>query len=137
MAEILIMEDDAIFADLVAISLQAAGHSTTVAATGQEALETVRTRRMDLAIVDIFIRVDGFLTRDGGLLFLTRLRQQPPSAPFATLSSIPVIAMSGAVHHVGQEALLVTAGQFGANEVLAKPFRPDALLAAVGRLLPD
>ncbi|MGP6086697.1 response regulator [Antarctobacter jejuensis] len=136
MSNILIMEDDKVFADLISQSLTSAGHCPIVAATGQQALEIVRQQQIDLAIIDIYIRIDGYLTNDGGLLFLTRLRRQSPSAPFATDAYIPVIAMSGAVHHIGQETLLETASTFGANRVLAKPFPPRQLMDFIDTLLP-
>lgn len=137
MAEIVIMEDDAHFADLVGQSLTEAGHSVTIAPSGEAALEIVMNRRIDLVIVDILIMVDGALSPDGGLLFLTRLRQQSPSRPFKTPRDIPAIAMSGAVNNYWTKDLLNTAQSFGATEILAKPFPPAHLLELVARLTAD
>jgi len=134
MAEIVIMEDDAHFAGLVGQSLTEAGHSVAIAPTGEAALEIVMTRRIDLVIVDILIRVNGVLLSDGGLLLLTRLRQQSPSRPFRTPRDIPAIAMSGAVNTRWTKDLLKTAHSFGATETLGKPFPPSHMLALVARL---
>lgn len=137
MASIVIMEDDTLFADLVGQTLATAGHEVTLAQTGAEALELVKHRKIDLVIVDILIKIQGQLVPEGGLLFLTRLRQQLPTRPFATPADIPAIAMSGAVNNPWNKDLLQTAQSFGANEVLGKPFPPARLLEAVERLLAE
>lgn len=132
---ILILEDDKVFARLVAGSLEAEGFDVVITHSGAEALEMVVNERIDLALVDLFIKVDGMLTPDGGVLFISRLRAQIPGRSFATPRDVPVLAMTGMAGELWNLDVLNMAVKLGANDILAKPFPPASLFRRIHELL--
>ena len=120
MALILIVDDDAAVRDSIRTLLELDGHELAEAEDGRAGEEAIQRRLPDLVILDIFMpERDGFET-------LRSLRRTHPG--------LKILAISGCAD--GQlERTLAFALEFGANAVLEKPFRPDALRAAVGELL--
>jgi two-component system alkaline phosphatase synthesis response regulator PhoP len=60
-AYILVVEDEAHLADGIRENLEAEGHTVVVAEDGEQGLETWRTQRIDLIILDVMLpRRDGF-----------------------------------------------------------------------------
>ncbi|MDO8631107.1 MAG: response regulator, partial [Phycisphaerales bacterium] len=112
---ILVVEDDAELRFILAVHLRAAGFEVVEATEGQEALDVVAVRPIDLIIMDI-----GLPGMDG-VTATRRLKTNPKTA------AIPVIiltARSGSGDVVrGLEA--------GAQEYLFKPFDVAELLARV------
>lgn len=137
MASVLILEDDFVFAGLVANSLHNAGHDVDVVGEGQSALAHVRQKCYDVLLVDMYIKVDGQYSSDGGLLLITRVRTQRQSDRFATPRHVQIIAMSGAIYQLGNQHILSTAQSLGADEVLGKPFAPNALLRMIAEAETD
>lgn len=135
MARILILEDDAVFAGLIQRDLEGFGHEVTLATTGQEALDLVIAESFDAAIVDIYIKIDGRLTSDGGILFISRLRTLLAENGHATGMDIPILAMSGAARMAMPYDILGTTRKLGADDVLPKPFSPDTLREKLDALL--
>lgn len=135
MTRLLILEDDGVYARLVAGSLEAKGYEVVIAHSGSEALDIVTTQRIDAALVDLFIKVDGMLTPDGGVLFVSRLRAQIPGRTFATPRNIPVLAMTGMAGELWNFDVLQMAMKLGADDILTKPFPPDKLFERLHRLL--
>lgn len=135
MAKILILEDDAVFAGLIQRDLEDCGHSVSVALTGHDALELVMAEAFDLALVDVYIKVDGRLTSDGGMLFISRLRTLMAEHKHATRTDIPVLAMSGAARAGMPYDILGTTRKLGATDVMAKPFAPQALREKIAQML--
>ncbi|WP_418594772.1 response regulator transcription factor [Ponticoccus sp. (in: a-proteobacteria)] len=135
MAKILILEDDTVFAGLVRRDLEAFGHTVSLAATGHEALELVIAEAFDAAIVDVYIKVDGRLTSDGGVLFISRLRTLLAETRNATRTDIPVLAISGAARAGMPYDILGTTRKLGADDVLPKPFAPQVLREKLDALL--
>lgn len=130
------MEDDHDFAGLMRESLEDAGHEVHVTYSGSEAAAARAERVFDVIIVDIYVRVGQSLApRESGLNLITGIRQfrRPEKLPEA--DRIPILAISGAFEHAGQESLRDYILFYGADMTLAKPFSVDQLLLAVDRLL--
>jgi DNA-binding response OmpR family regulator len=115
MPTILIADDDELLAALVQFKLEAAGHRVVVAENGAVALESVKSERPDLIVLDAMMPV---LT---GSEVLTILKADPESA------MLPVIMLTA---RRNQEDV-VAALRGGAADYLTKPFIPEELLVRV------
>ena len=112
---ILIVEDDHGCRSLISTILEEAGHDTVEVAGGAEALAAARRVRPDLVILDID------LPGLSGYEVCSALRAEFGPA-------LPIILVSGK----RAEPLDRVAGRLiGADELVAKPFDPDVLVAAV------
>lgn len=119
MAAILIAEDEARIASFLDKGLRAAGHTTTVAADGRQALEDAASGEFDLLILDI-----GLPTMTG-FEVLETLRGQG--------STVPVIILTARDSVTDTVAGL----EGGADDYMSKPFRFEELLARVRIRLRD
>lgn len=120
MAKVLLIDDDKLMADTTARMLAQFGHSVVHAADGVKGVEAFSSMQPDLVITDIV------MPGQDGIETIIQLRARTPT--------IPILAISGG-GRTGNAVFLVAAKEAGAHEVLAKPFRLDALLAAVDRCL--
>ena len=120
MARILVVDDDAAVRDSIQTLLELDGHEVLEAGDGNQGEAAVRKRPPDLVVLDIFMpERDGFET-------LRSLRRTHPH--------LKILAISGSAG--GQlERTLAFAQEFGADEVLHKPFPADALRRIVRELL--
>lgn len=119
MAKILIIEDDDLLRDVLAKSLEIAGHQVTQAANGQEGVDLYRASPAELVITDLVMPIqEGVET----IMQLRRFR-----------SDLPIVAMSGGVPN--SKLYLNIAGRIGAHRILAKPFTPRHLITVVNDLL--
>jgi CheY-like chemotaxis protein len=110
---ILIVDDELLIRESLADTLTDCGYETLTAAGGEEALELYETRKVAAVVTDMYMGGwDGFV-----LINALRARGE----------TVPIIVMSG-----GQPELAKT---LGADATLAKPFRPQALLQMLDRLL--
>jgi len=109
---ILIVEDDPSVADVVAACLEDAQFRTTIADTGQSALNIISDTEIDLCIVDL-----GLPDMDG--LTLTR--------EIKSRSNIGIVILSGR----GETTERIIGLEVGADDYLGKPFEPRELLARV------
>jgi two-component system, OmpR family, alkaline phosphatase synthesis response regulator PhoP len=119
MSLILIVEDERDIADLVALTLAKAGHTTEVVANGTDALGRVRAARPDLVILDLM------LPGMDGLAVCEALRRDP------AVAAIPIIMLTARA----DEADRVTGLELGADDYVTKPFSPKELSARVTALL--
>ncbi|MBS0661894.1 MAG: response regulator [Verrucomicrobia bacterium] len=101
MARIVLIDDDDVFRETLAVSLQDCGHTVTTANNGFDGTKQVRTQGADVLITDIEMPY-------GGLPTIRVLRAEFPM--------LPIIAISG--HSVR----LDVAASIGANYALGKPF---------------
>jgi len=117
-ATILIVEDDAVFRDLLTAILDGAGYTVASASDGGEGLRRIQRERFDLVLCDLKMPV-----RSGLELFsMTRLEPNPPL--------FIIITAFGRV----EEA--VSTIKEGAFDFLTKPLKdPASLLATVKRAL--
>lgn len=120
MATILIIDDEVQIRSLMRRILESRGHEVLEADDGRPAKRLLAKREVDLVICDLF------MPDQDGLQTIRELHKEFPS--------LPVIAASGA--QAWGTNFLNVAGKLGASAMLAKPFSPAELLAAVARLLP-
>ena len=116
MLKILVVDDDEQVRRLASAYLSAAGHEVRQASHGKEALSVLDEWPPDLLLTDIV------MPEMEGLQLIRLVRRLHPA--------VRIIAMSGgAVENAG--LYLKTAGRFGADAMLNKPFRLADLLRAV------
>ncbi len=118
-AKILAVDDEPGITDLMHYHLVRAGYAVTTAASGWEAIQSVRDDRPDLILLDLMLPdLDGF-----GVCEI--LRRDPLT------SAIPIIVVSAWSSPDSRNLGL----ELGALDYLTKPFSPSALVARVKRLV--
>lgn len=121
MANLVVVDDDAAVADVVALALRSAGHTTSIAYSTTEAAEALQQESIDGVIIDVWL--DG----DDGLNLAQQVSTRTPPLPF--------IVMSGGGKGKTLENVTARADALGAVRVLFKPFDDDELLDAVNEML--
>lgn len=117
MSKILVV-DDAAFMRLRAVKLLSeAGYTVIEAENGRLAVEAYTRERPDAVLMDIT------MPEMDGLEALTAIRAFDPMARVAMLTAM------------GQQTIVMDAIKRGARDFVVKPFAPDRVLGAVGRLL--
>lgn len=113
---ILIADDEKEIADLIAIHLEKEGYHVIKVSDGQEALDVIQSRSIDLIILDIMMpKMDGFeLT--------SIIRKQ---------HNMPIIFVSAKTSDFDKVQGLV----IGADDYMTKPFTPIELVARVNAQL--
>ncbi len=91
--------------------LQQLGHQVVTAADGLEALEKLRTHRIDVVLLDML------MPRMDGCEFLRRMRAMPGYA------SVPVLVVTSEADREHEELFRAA----GATAFLGKPAHPDAM----------
>jgi CheY-like chemotaxis protein len=122
MARVLAIDDDGAVCATVSAILERAGHQVVTAQNARSGLKLLEADPFDLLLIDIFMpEMDGLET-------IRVLRRSKPE--------LPIIVMSGAmVERASMPDYLLFGTKLGAIESLRKPFRPAALVEAVGRCL--
>ena len=119
MAKILVAEDERDIRDLIAFTLQFAGHTVLTANNGEEAVQLTQKEIPDLVLTDVRMpKMTGYEA--------CKLIKADP-----TTQHIPVVFLSAK----GQEAEVQTGLDSGADEYLLKPFAPDQLTRKVAEIL--
>jgi DNA-binding response OmpR family regulator len=116
---IVVIEDSAVTARLIASCLVPMGAEVVIRADGTDGLAAISTHRPDLVVLDL-----GLPTLDGWQV-LHRLRADPGKA------GLPVIVLTAQ----STEPARVRALAMGATAFLAKPFRPTELVKLVRQIL--
>jgi DNA-binding response OmpR family regulator len=119
MSQILVVEDDADIAALIAHYLEKAGHRIDRLSNGSDVLPRLRAQAADLVILDLM------LPGIDGLLVCQAMRRDP------ALASIPVIMLTAR----GEESDRIAGLEIGADDYVTKPFSPKELTARVAALL--
>lgn len=109
---ILVVDDEPAIRDLLAATLQAAGHAVLLAADVREGLALARNRRIDLFLIDL-----GLPDGDG----VTLIRQ------IRGWTERPILVLSARIH----EAQKVEALDAGADDFISKPFGVAELHARI------
>jgi CheY-like chemotaxis protein len=122
MARILIVEDDAIAAELSALRLRGAAHHVDIVVDGLEALKALDTQPYDLVVADVM------MPHMDGITMVKTIRQS--GSPYA---AIPVIGLSATTNPVSFPRMI----DAGMNLVLTKPAQRSTLCEAVTSLLGD
>ncbi len=120
MANILVIDDDDIFRDVLVSALRQAGHAVREAGNGNEGLRLFHEQPAELVITDIV------MPEKEGLDTIRDLRREFPTAR--------IVAMSGGLAH-DPKLYLHMAEKFGAAAVLAKPFQLTELYQTVDAAL--
>ncbi len=116
MAHILVVDDDELERTFSGRVLQAGGHTAAFAKDGQAALEVYGEGGIDLVITDLA------MPRLNGLRLIQRLVEID--------GQVRIIAVSG----LNRDQLLI-AEDYGANELLPKPWGAREMLDAIERVL--
>lgn len=112
-AKILVVEDDAAIGGLIQDTLVEAGYACTLESDGLRALQLGLSDQFDLIILDIN------LPSLSGLDVCEQVKQKKPTLPILMLTAR------------SSEADVVAGLEKGADDYVAKPFRPRELLARV------
>ena len=111
-AEIMIVDDEAAIADLVAVYLQNEGYAVHKCGCAAEALSCVERQRLDLAILDVM------LPDISGFTLCSEIRRE---------HHFPVIMLTARTEDVDK----ITGLTIGADDYITKPFNPLELVARV------
>lgn len=113
---ILLVEDDPSARVGLELALTRLGHSVTARATGEEALQTIRSRRPELVVLDIM------LPRMDGLEVCRRVRQS---------DELPIILLTAR----GDDIDVIMGLEAGADDYVVKPVEPRVLDARIRAVL--
>jgi len=111
-AKILVVDDEQSILNLVTAYLRPEGYEVATAVNGRQALQTIRTFRPDLIVLDIM------LPGMDGLELLAQLRRE---------SDVYVILLTAR----GEETDKLVGLAVGADDYLTKPFSPRELVARI------
>ena len=113
---ILVVDDEAVYRELLAKILTKAGYHVITAADGNEALTLLEHSHFDLIISDVF------MPNLNGYALAARIRAKDPN--------VPIILISGYLSHDNPKNLLG-----GSTEYIAKPVDPELMIATVHQLI--
>lgn len=116
---IVIVEDEADMADLVAARLRQEGYTVELAADGEEALRKIHAAPPDLVLTDVM------LPRRSGTELATELRHDPRTA------NIPIIMLTAR----SEESDVIVGLRLGADDYITKPFNMSVLVARIEAVL--
>lgn len=117
MDRILVIDDELELCELLKEVLEKTGYHVSIAVSSREGLNLVKKSEPDLIICDMIM--DGM----DGIDFLGKVREER--------KNIPVIIMSA----YGSYDKVVQALELGAQDFIAKPFRPNAVVDIVKKVL--
>jgi len=117
--KILVIEDNPLLRDSIAVWLELAGYSVVAAGDGCEGLAVLSTEMPDLIITDVG------MPRLDGIEVIKSVRRFPSS-----LSSVPIVVLTGCFTELASQAISA-----GADRALAKPVDPNIMLEHLTYLL--
>jgi two-component system phosphate regulon response regulator PhoB len=116
---VLVVDDEEDILELVQFNLDREGYKVSCVATGEEALEFLKSQTPDLIVLDLMLPgVDG--------LELTQFLKSDPKK-----KNSPIVMLTAK----GEEADVVTGLELGADDYVTKPFSPRVLAARVRAVL--
>lgn len=113
---VLLVDDDALFRNLINTALQKQGYQTSIACNGDEALKKIQEGEFDLLVTDIL------MPEKEGIELIQEVRLTNPK--------LKIIAISSG-GQTGYTSFLRIAETFGADASLKKPFTADELIEKV------
>jgi two-component system response regulator BaeR len=116
MAHVLIVEDEEKLAKIMADYLQQAGYQTSILLDGLDVINTIKTRSIDLVLLDLM------LPGQDGLTLCRELRE---------FSDIAIIMLTARVEEIDR---LLGLG-IGADDYICKPYSPREVVARVKTIL--
>jgi two-component system, OmpR family, alkaline phosphatase synthesis response regulator PhoP len=118
-ARILAVDDSPTILEMIKAILESGGYEVITASDGAEALETARSEKPDLILLDVMLpKLDGYR-----VCRLLKFDQN--------YKDIPIIMLTAKT----EEQAMATGIRTGANQYMTKPVEPDKLLAAVAEEL--
>jgi DNA-binding response OmpR family regulator len=119
MTTVLVVEDEITVLDTLAYNLQQEGYKVITAEDGEQALEVIRSKKLDLIILDIMLpRLDG--------LAVCRIVRKEPD-----IAHTPIIMLTAR----GTQSDKMIGLDSGADDYITKPFELGELLARVRAVL--
>jgi CheY-like chemotaxis protein len=119
MADILIVDDSALFRRMLGLMLERAGHQVRFAPDGSGGVAAVEARRPDLVIVDLAMPVMD------GVAFARRLKGDP------VWSRVPVVMLTASAEAEDRGAAMAV----GVDGFVTKPLRSTDVIQLVDGLL--
>ena len=120
-AQVVIVEDDEMIADVVRITLSLEGYNVTHVSDGAAALSTITMSPPDIVILDLMLpHIDGWEV-------LNQMRANPATA------DIPVIVMTAKAMPADE----IRSYNLGASAYIRKPFLPQEMIDKVEQLVRD
>ena len=118
LGRVLVVDDDEVIRQLIAVNLQLEGFEVSTAVDGQDCLEKVAQVRPDVITLDVMMpRLDGWVTA-------VRLRESPETA------HIRVVMITARA----QEHDVRRGNEIGVDAYVTKPFDPNQLIQTVRKL---
>jgi DNA-binding response OmpR family regulator len=118
--QIMIVEDESQFAEMVKLRLELAGHSVSIALNTNEGIQKIMNSQNDLIILDLM------MPGGGGIAILEAMRKDPDKA------NIPVIVVTGKTLTPEVKKQLEPYQVAG---VFIKPYNPVEFLSKINELL--
>jgi len=116
---ILVVDDEEDILELVRFNLSREGHEVICAASGEKALEILKSKPVDLMVLDLMLPgMDGFTVAK-------RVKSDP------RIKHLPIVMLTAR----GSESDVVTGLQLGAEDYVTKPFSPRVLVARIQKVL--
>lgn len=122
MTRVLVVDDDPLVREAIALMVARAGHDVVEAENGAVALRHHQSAPADVIVLDVLMPVME------GIETIRALRKSDPD--------VKIIAISGGAQS-GDTAYLKYASNLGAHAVLSKPFRNSELLECIDALIGD
>lgn len=120
MPRVLVVDDNELARNLIAMPLTEVGFNVETASGGYEALEKFKAGRHQMVITDIL------MTEGEGIGLIRSLLADNPDLPIVAVSADP---------RTNATSSLAMAVKVGARKTLSKPFSATDLLTVVGALL--
>lgn len=117
MATILLIDDDDLFLDAAAKTVEAVGHQVIVANSAQEGIEKLNSNKIDVLVSDI--RMPDI----NGLRLAQQIKQNHPQVPIVLMTAFSEILETQAAHDIG------------VTHFITKPFKSDELSRAINSCL--
>ncbi|MEM9083096.1 MAG: sigma-54 dependent transcriptional regulator, partial [Planctomycetota bacterium] len=117
MSTVLVVDDKEMLRDSVAVTLQRAGFTILSAASAQQALEVIASRRPDAVITDL--KMPGMT----GIELIDHAKQIDQDLPIVLMTAFGTVETA------------VEAMKLGADDYITKPFEGDELIIAVKRAI--
>lgn len=122
MATVLIVEDDRALSELYNKIFKVDGFDTIIAKDGEEAVATVKTRKLDLVLLDMH------LPKMEGMEVFKKILENPDT------KDIPVVFLT----NVTEKSTKDEAFKLGARDYIAKAmYSPEEIVAKVKKFLPE
>ncbi len=121
MANILLVDDDDVFREMLRIMLSRLGHTVIEESNGLMAWKRFQEETVDLVILDLI------MPEQEGLETIQQFRRYG--------AKVKILAISGG-GRLDARDILSFAEQFGADKTLAKPFTQEMLIAMLAEMLP-